>query len=217
MSVESVKELAEEIGRQSSSPGDVTYLRRAVVTAAGTTTATITMGGVTVAAVPYYDHLSLSAGDIVDVLFDGPAPRIIGAVGGTPPALAPSLPATRLYTATLNGVAPATYTAFYDFFTQNSVAVVPVACTMDVEVMFWSGFSPAASYLELQVHDEAGANITHGMSALSVTQPQSAYIPGAMRGTKTYAANATAGFRLAWHLSASSTYLNASIKVSFRL
>lgn len=86
MSTDEVGELAAELARQSSTPGDATYLRRGAVTAVQASTVTITLGGAPVTAVPYYSHLRLTVGDVVDVLFDGPSPRIVGVIGATPAA-----------------------------------------------------------------------------------------------------------------------------------
>jgi hypothetical protein len=56
-------------------------VRSAVVTAVAGHVATITLGGVPVPGVPVYFDVSPIAGSIVDVLFVGTSPRIIGVTG----------------------------------------------------------------------------------------------------------------------------------------
>lgn len=85
MSAEDVKELAEQLGRQGTSPGDATYLRRGVVQAItpASGTATVRIGGVDVAGIPVYRNVGARVGDVVDVLIDGPAARVIGVAGSS--------------------------------------------------------------------------------------------------------------------------------------
>jgi hypothetical protein len=82
MANEDVRKLAETLGRSASSPGDVTYLRRGVISdvAAATNLYTVTIGGAPVPGVPAMRHVYARVGDSVDVLFDGPTPRIVGVV-----------------------------------------------------------------------------------------------------------------------------------------
>lgn len=54
------------------------FMRRGTITAIGTASADIQIGGTEVLGVPFYSHLPVFIGADVDVLFDGPAPRIIG-------------------------------------------------------------------------------------------------------------------------------------------
>lgn len=75
-------------------------MRRGTVTAVGLTTADLSIGGIDVPGVPFYSHLSVGIGDVVDVLFDGPAPRIIGA----PSSLTTSSPAGSLAQVTISAM-----------------------------------------------------------------------------------------------------------------
>lgn len=76
-----VRALAGELQAGSTAPGDSTYLRRGTVTAVSrsTNTYTVTIGGASVGGVT--SNIVACAGDSVDVLFDGPTPRIIGVQG----------------------------------------------------------------------------------------------------------------------------------------
>lgn len=80
---DAIRELATELGDHASSPGDATYLRRGIVTAASRAlnTYTVTVGGGSVADIPGYRNVAANVGDWVDLLFDGPASRVVGVVG----------------------------------------------------------------------------------------------------------------------------------------
>lgn len=84
MADDAVLQLAKQLKEMGVSPGDMTYLRRGIVTAITGATVTITLGGATVTTVPYHRHVGLAVGDSVDLLFDGPTPRIIGVIGQSP-------------------------------------------------------------------------------------------------------------------------------------
>lgn len=75
---EEARRLVQKLREDATSPGDTTYLRRGVVASFTSTTATVTISGVNVPGVRYYKHVTLTNGDSVDVLFDGPSPRILG-------------------------------------------------------------------------------------------------------------------------------------------
>lgn len=83
-----IRALARAINRGDADPtGESVGLRRGVVTAvnAGTGTYaasyTVTVGGVTLpVGIPAYSHVRPFVGDSVDILFDGPSPRIVGIV-----------------------------------------------------------------------------------------------------------------------------------------
>lgn len=75
-------ELAKEIAEKTESLGDNCYLRRGAVKALGANnTFTVTLGGADIPGVPAYAGVNPSVNDAVDVLFDGPVPRIIGRLG----------------------------------------------------------------------------------------------------------------------------------------
>lgn len=76
-----ITELATALQSLGISAGDSTFIRRAKVLSVGTTTASISLGGVTVNNVPFYANVKVTAGQSVDVLFDGPSPRILGPLG----------------------------------------------------------------------------------------------------------------------------------------
>lgn len=78
MADEDVRKLARELRKGQTSPGDSTYVRRGKIVAVNSTVATVTIGGKDVAGVSYYKHVTLAVGDAVDVLFDGPTPRVLG-------------------------------------------------------------------------------------------------------------------------------------------
>jgi hypothetical protein len=77
-----VRALARVINKGDDDPagGDL-RLRRGIVTAVAATTVTVTIGGVSVAGVPVYRSVLVRVGDTVDLILDGPAPRIVGVLG----------------------------------------------------------------------------------------------------------------------------------------
>lgn len=78
MTKDEIRELAKELRKGQTSLGDNTYLRRGKVVSFTSTVATVTIGGKDIPGVPYYEHVTVANGDAVDVLFDGPTPRILG-------------------------------------------------------------------------------------------------------------------------------------------
>lgn len=83
--------LAEVINQKDNDPTNELRLRRGVVTAVSGGTASVTIGGATVAGIPFYRGVWINVGDVVDVLIDGPAPRIVGVLSGADKAGAPGL------------------------------------------------------------------------------------------------------------------------------
>lgn len=217
---DSLRELAGRLAEGNESSGDGTYLRRGVVTAVNTAANLyrVTIGGASIPdpslppSVPAYKGVSAAVNDSVDVLFDGPAPRVIGVVG-VGAAAETAMPATRFYTANINGTTP-TPGAWNEFYTQNSIGVVP-ACNMEVEVFFGHGFSAVTNTLSFRIMNGVGDNITHGASNYPMSQQSSYWQSSAVRGTQIYSAGATAGFRLSYALDSGNVYLNASVKVTF--
>ncbi len=94
MADDDIRQLAEQLNRETTAPGDATYLRRGVVTAfdRSTNSYTITIGGTSIVGVPALNSVYAMVNDPVDVLFDGPAPRILGVIG-----VANGLPDTNSY------------------------------------------------------------------------------------------------------------------------
>jgi len=82
-SSDDVRQFLDSLNESTTSPGDSVYIRSAAVTAVNRTanTYTVTIGGASIAGVPAYQSVWANVGDAVDVLFDGPAPRIMGVVG----------------------------------------------------------------------------------------------------------------------------------------
>lgn len=92
-------------------PSGPLSIRNATVTAVnrGTNVYTVTMGGTTGFQFPAYENVYASVGDVVEVLFVGSAPRILGVVG-----LAQGLPDTSTFcnvsTATTQTIPSAAWT-----------------------------------------------------------------------------------------------------------
>jgi hypothetical protein len=83
MNDDNVLELAQVINQKSNDPIGGLRLRRGITTAVNTpaATATVTIGGVSIPNVTCSRSAIPVVGDSVDVLIDGPAPRITSIVG----------------------------------------------------------------------------------------------------------------------------------------
>lgn len=94
MSDNDVLALARQINEKDNDPTGGLRLRRGVVTVVNraNNTYTLTIGGASIAGVPAQSHVYAQVNDVVDVLLDGPASRIIGVTG-----LANGLPDTNSY------------------------------------------------------------------------------------------------------------------------
>jgi hypothetical protein len=75
------RSLAAAINNKGNDETGELRLRRGVVQSIGSGFATVRIGGVDVAGIPVYRNVSIAVGDVVDVLIDGPAPRVIGVMG----------------------------------------------------------------------------------------------------------------------------------------
>lgn len=116
-----------------------------------------------------------------------------------------------------NGVA----TTLTDFITQNAILSLPYPYTMVVSIFANVGANAGANRSFLGIRDEAGANICYKSSNLEAATEFGITNVADNRGTmvglgkKDYAAAATCGFRLAYRVTTSNIYVDASVRVSF--
>lgn len=74
------KDLVRQLSPPKNLAGDLS-VRSGVVTAISGHTATITLGGKSIPGVPVYFSVTVTVGSVVDVLFVGKSPRVIGVTG----------------------------------------------------------------------------------------------------------------------------------------
>lgn len=189
-------------------PGGLTLSRRkATITAVGTSTVTINLGGTVIAGVQVFGTAySPLAGDVVYVDVLGGDPIVVGPLGWVP------LPQIRQHSLD-NGTA----TTNTEWVTVNAAAVAAVATTMIVRVYGRQGFSGAINSSWHRVHDEGGTNITldtGGEYAIN-NGDTGRWHAAAFAGKKQYAAGATMGYRLAYRVDVSNLYADYTTEVLF--